>query len=381
MEDKLHYIQDAMEAYAVYKLTSLAESYGLSTSNDSNDKYTEFQRYCDERNINPSTYRTGKVYHEMFENHLPKFFDALMIRFPNSRFDFIDVEREFRNQNMKGDFVIKVSGDHNETISVSLKAYKGGFGRIQVCSGTFNSFITNFLFEPAGVGMFMSPDGVRFKGSNTVARDREIRKLGYENIISEINKLDDILTEVKDYFVRDDLADNYFNIGSSGKTIAQEWSDGHTTYGNRGIDISLNILRNNFSDSQIKNRLVKMVGFDGNEELLLLDKKRWISSVTSDKMMRLINLIRSDETTVNYGRHGKSIRFDFVNDGDVILQVDVPFCLDKNGAWWLPKDKKPAYKKKDKCVVQYGQRRPKKSKELSLSTNTYVNIIGSGVLS
>ena len=50
MEDKLHYIQDAMEAYAVYKLTSLAESYGLSTSNDSNDKYTEFQRYCDERN-------------------------------------------------------------------------------------------------------------------------------------------------------------------------------------------------------------------------------------------------------------------------------------------------------------------------------------------
>lgn len=380
MEDKLHYTQDALESYCVYKLTSLAEKNNLALKNDSDKKLSDYESYCQERNINPSVDSTGKVYFNMFEEHLPNFFEDLKNRYPNSKFDFMDVEKDFRNENKKGDFLMIVDGENYLEISFSLKAYKGGFSRIQVCSGTFNSFITNFLFKPAGVGMFETLDGVKFKGSNVSVRDKEIEKLGYNEIVPKVQELDDILKEVKDYFVRGDEAKNYFNKGVSGKNVGEEWSEGHYTYGNRGIKISLDILKNSFTEKQIKDRLVKMIGFDGDEELLLLDKKQYTSSVTNTRMMNLIRNIRSNDTTVSFDKVGKSIRFSFNNNNETILEVDVPFCLDKNGAWWLPKDKKSVFKKKDNCVVHYGQRRPKKSKELSLSTNTYVNLKSAGII-
>ena len=56
---------------------------------------------------------------------------------------------------MKGDFAIVLDG--KETISFSLKNYKGGVKRPQVCSGTYNSFVMNILFESKGVGMFINP--------------------------------------------------------------------------------------------------------------------------------------------------------------------------------------------------------------------------------
>jgi len=65
----------------------------------------------------------------------------------------------------------------------------------------------------------------------------------------------------------------------------------------------------------------------------------------------------------------------------VIVNIEVPFTLQKNGAWHLPKKKYSGaeYHNKEGIDLLHGQRRPKKSKEISTSTNTYLNLKKSGV--
>ena len=143
------------------------------------------------------------------------------------------------------------------------------------------------------------------------------------------------------------------------------------------IDLLLPELKK-FSNEKIKERVINMIGFDGEEELLLIaakTKSRLIDSITNEKLKTLISKVRSDKTTIRYYKHGKNINFDFVDDNEeVVLSVEVPFCLDKNGGWFLPKDKKGRFYQKENMFLDYGQRRPKKSKEINTSTNTYVNL-------
>ena len=108
--------------------------------------------------------------------------------------------------------------------------------------------------------------------------------------------------------------------------------------------------------------------------------KRVIDSITNKNFQSLINKVRFD-STIRYYKHGKGINFDFIDEhGDVILNVNIPFCLDKNGGWFLPKDKKGKFYKKENMFLEYGQRRPKKSKEINTSINTYVNLGKTGIL-
>jgi hypothetical protein len=374
MERELHLIQDALESYCVFKLTELSEKDNLSISNDSVEKYTQYKQYCDERDIDPSVDRSGKVYYNMYNKHLPVFWNRIKETYPNCTFDFIDVEKDFRNQNKKGDFVMIIRGDNQKEISVSLKAYKGSISSIQVCSGTFNSFITNLLFDKDGVGMFKSKDGIRFKGSKKEDRDREIKKIGYGSMLPTLHKIDEINPKVKEYFVYGKKAEWYQNI-------KEEWEEGHYKYGYEAIDLTLKILRENFSDTEIKSRIVEMIGFDGEEELLLIGKTKMVDSITNEKLKVLIDKVRSENTIIRYYKHGKNINFDFVNGGgEVILTIGIPFCLDKNGGWFLPKDKKGTFYKKENMFLEYGQRRPKKSKEINTSINTYVYLGRTGIL-
>lgn len=367
---KQHFVQDALEAYAVAKLTKLAEQDNMAINNDSDEKYQIFYDYCEERDID--TRNDHKVYGKMYKDHLPVFWNNLKTTFPNCKFDFIDVEKDFRNIKKKGDFVVRIEGETNRDISFSLKAYKGGISRIQVCSGTFNSFITNFLFTPDGVGMYLTENGTRFKGSNVEQRDNEIINIGKESMLEQLHQIDKINPKVKEYFVYGDKAENFLDV-------EQDWEDWSREYGYMGIDLTIDILNNNFTNQEVKDRIVKMIGFDGEEELLLLDKKRVVDSITNEKLYNIIHKIREQNTEIKFYRHRKSIRFDFVNNDEVLLSVEVPFTLQKNGGWFLPKDKKGAFYKKENMFLEYGQRRPKKSKEINTSINTYVNLGGSGI--
>lgn len=375
MDSKLHLIQDSLESYCVFKLTELSEKFDLSISNNSKSKFIDYTNYCNERNIDPSKDKSAKIYWEMYQKHLPIFFNNLIKTYPNCKFDFIDVEKDFRNEKKKGDFVIHIKGNEiDKIISVSLKAYKGGFDSIQVCSGTFNSFINNFMFASDGVGMFKTEDGIRFKGSLVEKRNEVISNLGYSKMIPTLSMLDEILPTIKEKYVHSNEAEFFQNVEN-------DWKMDCNYYGNLAIDLTLQIINENFSKHQVKQRILKMSGFDGSEDLLLIDSKKMIDSITSDKFKNLTKKLRSDDTTIHYYKRGKSIFFDFIDIyNKVILSVSVPFTLQKNGAWHLPSDGKSIFKTKENMFLEYGQRRPKKSKELNTSINTYVKLKNTGIL-
>ncbi len=375
MDSKLHLIQDSLESYCVFKLTELSEKENLSISNDSKSKFVDYTNYCKERNIDPSTDKSAKIYWDMYQKHLPNFFKNLRKTYPDCKFDFIDVEKQFRNKKKKGDFLLVIKGNNiYEKKSVSLKAYKGGFGSIQVCSGTFNSFINNFMFNQDGVGMFTTDSGIRFKGSTIPQRNKVIRNMSYSKMIPTLEKLDNILPIIKEKYVYSKNAEFFQNVEN-------DWKYDCNYYGNLAIELTLKILKENFSDLQVKERILKMSGFDGEEDLLLIDSKKMVDSVTSDKFKNLTKKLRSNDTKVNFYQKGKSIFFDFVDIyNKVYLTVSVPFTLQKNGAWHLPSNKKGIWKEKENMFLEYGQRRPKKSKELNTSINTYVKVKDTGII-
>ena len=84
---------------------------------------------------------------------------------------------------------------------------------------------------------------------------------------------------------------------------------------------------------------------------------------------------------VEYTTNGKGLLFTLCYSVGVIVNIEVPFTLQKNGAWYLHKAKYSGtqYHSKEGVDLVYGQRRPRKSKEISTSINTYLNLKKAGV--
>ena len=162
---KDHFIQDAAEAYIVYKLQDLAVKNSVALTNDVGEKFDTFVAYCTERDISEEF--DDSVYKKNIDAIVDNFFENLTVKYPGRKFDIIDVEKEFRDKKLKGDFIAQF--ESKEHISFSLKNYKKGFNRIQLCSGTWVSFLNNFIFESAGVGTFIDPNtGNTFQGCDNV---------------------------------------------------------------------------------------------------------------------------------------------------------------------------------------------------------------------
>jgi len=115
-------------------------------------------------------------------------------------------------------------------------------------------------------------------------------------------------------------------------------------------------------------------GLDGEEELLLLYQDRFTDTITVPAFRELRSQTQAPGTNLKYYRHGQSIRFDFMSKDKAILSVDVPFTINKNGAWISgPRYEGKRYHEKEAQDLAWGQRRPKKSKELATSINTYID--------
>ena len=378
-EAKVKIMQDVNELTAVAMIQSLFEEREVAYSEDSSDKWEALEDYVNARPILGGMKKVEKsIYYKNCEKHMPDFVDRLIDKYPHLYLDVEDVEAEYRNQNLKGDFVIRGYDGDDEvlTISFSLKNYKGGCKTIQCCSGTFNSFALNFTFEQAGVGSYLDPHtGKKFVGRDIDKRDTALKAAGKPGMIDSMHMLDEINYFVKDKYVNGEEARMWENI-------EDQWKEDCHTYGMMAIEETLTIIENNFSGDEIITRLLKMTGFDGVEELLVMDNKNCVDSLTDPKMIKLIKGLRDDNTYIEYYQHGKSIRFDFVNDGVTLLDVTVPFTLNSNGAWY--KDPKEGYEgtiyhPKEKMELAWGERRPKKSSELNSSINTYVNLGATGV--
>jgi hypothetical protein len=369
MEQKQHYIQDACELYAVAELQRLAEDAGLAITRDAKEKLKAFNAYGAERNLTSADFDRWPEYMANVELHMPGFFSDLAKEFDNAPMDFVDVERVYRNLNMKGDFVIVRQG--LQEVSVSLKNYQQSASRPQCSSGTFNSFPLNFIFESAGVGMFIDAAGNRFRGSSVLKRNAALVALGLSDVVPLMTKLDELNAEIKERFVYSQEFE-FLNEDKFDKARKQ--------VGAQGQEIILELL-NILGEDAVKSRLLKMTSLDGSEEILIMDPSQRSDSITNATFKKLRNGVLNPYCKICFGSHGQSIRFEFVLDGAVLLTVDVPFTINKNGAWISEEYEGSRMHTKEGVSLRSGQRRPKKSKELATSTNTYVDFAAAGIFS
>lgn len=373
METDKHFIQDAAELYAVFIMQQESENLGLAQESRSREVHTEFILYLENRGLSWKEFTEGKhsIYYNNVHKHLPNYVKDLAGRFKGQKFDFYDVEKAARNANLKADFEIHF--DKGPKVAVSLKNYDlPSVGRIQVNSGTFNSFINNFFFEQSGVGMYLWPGDATqtFRGSSKTKRNAAYQALGLMDLIPFLEKLDNLNEEIKNTFV---YGKEFEYLDEFKFDLARK------SCGESGIALSLEIL--NYIDQNhphlIKQRLLKMTGFAGSEELLVLAEKDKLDSITNSQFQKKLDLARSQASEVTYYQNGQGIRFDFISDTEVLFDVHIPFTINKNGAWISgePYEGTRLHVKENKQLA-YGQRRPKKSKELATSINTYLNLSG-----
>ena len=364
-----HYMQDAAEAYIVFKLQELAVKNGVALTDDVAEKFDTFMAYCSERGIFQEF--GDSVYKENIDVIVVSFFQDLIAKYPGRKFDVVDVEKEFRDLKLKGDFAIYFSKD--DYISVSLKNYKNGFDRIQLCSGTWNSFLNCLLFESAGVGMFINPiTKQRFKGSNRAVRDELIERMGFSPLKDIYSDFDNILDAVRSFYVYSDEANMWQNV-------ATRWKNDCAEYGLNAAQSIVDALKT-LDNSKIKQRIIKMAGLNYDEEILLIGKGDYCCSLFNDTYADILSRVNNEESVVEYKVNGKGVLFT-ITDGEDIVSIEVPFTLQKNGAWYLCGEEYEGtvYHNKEKVDLAYGQRRPKKSKEINTSTNTYLNLKKAGV--
>jgi len=364
-----HYMQDAAEAYMVFKLQELAVEHGVALTDDVAEKFDAFMTYCSERGISQKF--GDSIYKENIDAVVDSFFQDLIAKYPGRKFDVVDVEKKFRDLKLKGDFAIYFSED--DYVSFSLKNYKNGYDRIQLCSGTWNSFLNNFLFESAGVGMFINPNTKeRFKGSNRAVRDQLIESMGFSPLKGIYSKFDNILDAVRAFYVNSKEANMWQNVET-------RWKNDCAEYGLNAAQSVVDALKT-LDNNQIKQRIIKMAGLNYEEEILLIGKGEYCCSLFNDTYADILRRINNEESVVEYKVNGKGVLFT-ITDGEDIVSIEVPFTLQKNGAWYLCGEEYEGtiYHKKEKVDLAYGQRRPKKSKEINTSTNTYLNLKKAGV--
>ena len=96
-----------------------------------------------------------------------------------------------------------------------------------------------------------------------------------------------------------------------------------------------------------------------------------------ERYREILKRVNSDDCVVEYNTNGKGVLFTLRDSDGIILSIEVPFTLQANGAWY--RDSSIECHPKEKISLVYGQRRPKKSKEIATSINTYLNLKKAGV--
>ena len=367
---KDHFIQDAAEAYIVYLLQAHAVENKVAITDDVAEKHNTFIQYCEDRDVLDEFNKS--IYKENIDVVIDKFILDLLAKYPNRKFDFVDVEREFRDKKLKGDFIIQF--EDGSLISFSLKNYKKGFDRIQLCSGTWHSFLNNFLFESAGVGTFFNPFTQEvFQGCNREYRDSLIEKLGYDALKEVYTFFDSINDTIKKFYTYGEQA-RYW------KNVSAQWKGDCAAYGLKAAEKIISAL-DSIPKDMVKNRIIKMAGLNYDEEILLVGNGKYLCSLFNQKYAQILKRVNSTESVVEYITNGKGLLFTLCDSVGVIVNIEVPFTLQKNGAWHLPKTKYigTQYHNKEGVALIHGERRPKKSKEISTSINTFLNLKKSGV--
>lgn len=362
-----HYIQDAAEIYLASELQKHAENHDVAISHCSATQEEEWISYCTERGVLSkflaSKYKTNvdKTVHQL----LPEFIN----QFPNRKFYFTCVDAEYRNKNLKGDLLITF--DNCEQLSVSVKNYKNGFDSIQVCSGTFNSTLNNFLFDNTNCspGIYKDNNGNKFKGSKREVRDNLVEEIAPQ-LLGYYHQLDAINDAVRNFYINSDQA-RYWD------DVKTQWESDCKSIGKQ-VAQTISEAVNQIDNKLVLKRLLKATGIVSDEHLLCIGKGNYLFSITNKDYAKLQERL-GNATNVNTYARGQSVFYEICDPKGVILTINQPCTLQKNGAWHaLNEDRFEGLReKKDKgkkVLLAWGERRPAKSKELATSTNTYLRL-------
>lgn len=409
-----HFYQDAAESFWVLETQKYLASLNINITSVE-ERQVEFDQYLFKHNpfpygINPKEQFYSSCYARNVLRHYKHFADELIKLYPNHIFDFIDCECDCRNLSQKADFkiIIKMTDEQyalknykefynnpNATfedvslssasvqgwcegnnfykeIPVSLKNYACDPASIQLCSGTWHSLINNFaLKECEGPGNYLCEiSGNKYSAQRkTEIRNKNYEHLGLGGIIPLLDEIDGILTYVKQTYVFSEDTRFWDPV------VESKWKHDCRELGNRGVDIILKAL-NQIPNEHIKNKFLEKSDLKHNEELLVIGNSSFMCSLFNEKYKQLIIRANSTESKIEFARHAKNIRMKLVDSQGEILKLDIPMCLQKNGCWYLPSQpyEGTRYHQKENVELRYGERRPKKSREVNTSTNMWFAI-------
>lgn len=376
MDRDQHITQDAAEFYAVYLMARTAEEMGVASFPHSKELWQEFVDYLAIAHRDWSIADFGDRYPAYKSNadaQVPAFVARLAATFPGSTFSFEVDEARLRNLGKKADFILTIS-EPSHTFAVSLKNYvgPGGIGRPQVSSGTFLSFAAGFVFERNGVGTYVDPrtPGASFRGSN--ARDREavLTFEGRADLAPLLTRLDDLQQHVRSQLLDLRFYDQAVVKRVIGEIVPLAQETLLEVFDRLGYDV-------------VRQKFLERANLDGGEDALYFDGRQFADSITNARFRDLYARINDPQTTFGIEKVGQSLRFSFRANGKVVISADVPLTINTNGAWYRPKDRYEGKQLKvDKGVpveLEWGEIRPRKSRELATSTNLYLDLAAAGV--
>ena len=373
---KDHWHQDGGEKYIVFKLQELAVKNGTALTNIIEHNKLDFDNYCRELGITESFKKT--IYCTNVNKWVESVYNDYVSLYPNEKFDFVNVEKEYRDKGLKGDFILQFE---DRKVSQGLKNQKD-HTKAQMCSGTWNSLLNNFLFEQApGCGMFYVPNKkLRWKGSTVKKRDFFVKEEGYEELLPMYHHMDDINAKVKKFYVYGEEARFHYNI-------EKQLDEDRKNYGKEISSLMVKAL-DIIGNEKILKRVKKMTGLDAAEELLILSPDGYLLSLTNPNYTDMLKRVNSKDAKLSYEVNGQSLKFTFSDSQGFIIDFNIPFTFNINGCWWGNQPgveswegQKPYFSPRSKkkngkdagTLLYYKERRPKKSKEFATSINTHID--------
>lgn len=380
MDDDQHSIQDSCEAYTAFVMQRTAEELGVAASIRSDELWEAFENYLDGCGLTVDEFEESEFgkYKRNADLQVPRFVQRLSQHFAGATLDFVLDEAAMRNAGMKGDVWIEIS-TLEEPISLSLKNYIGGGGitRPQVSSGTYLSFACGFVFNRIGVGKYEDPrpdaPAPAFQGSNTAVRNAVLEYEGRADLQDPLEYLEELNGDMRDELLGPDCEMyDAARVRSVVERIAQP-----------GMETVLAIFEA-LGIGRVREKFLARIGMDGKEEALFFDSDRYVDSITSPRYHDLRQRLNAPETTFVAEQHRQAIRFEFSDEkGRDLLRTDVPFTVNTNGAWYRPRARYTGVREYDDkghlVMLEWGQRRPYKSREIATSTNTYLNLARTGI--
>ena len=88
-----HYMQDAAEAYIVFKLQELAVENDVALTDDVGDKFATFMAYCSERGISQKF--GDSIYKENIDVVIVSFFQDLIAKYPAKSLMLLMLRKSF----------------------------------------------------------------------------------------------------------------------------------------------------------------------------------------------------------------------------------------------------------------------------------------------